>query len=264
MPIQTTITNLKKVVHGNCPARVEEYAAKSLFEEIIARRDKRQILIGCSGSPALAGIYKALMEIFPTFGNDLLAKVQFFLLEERLMTPDEFMATEPHAPLSSRIVVDGFIKFLVEGGYIKKKQYHSYGAVGWADDEHERQAAQEYHEAMVDHGEWFDIVILDAGADGRCAGLLPNHPSTLNDDSRGFTVHCDEELSMKWMTASPNLLADSELGLILFNGQPQEDVLSRFVQGDETRDQLPCAIVKEMESCIVATPIRSEATNLIS
>ncbi len=268
--MKSTINNLKTFVFQKSTIRLALNAVKHLLlaiTEMYQNRTEEEkeapILIGCSGSKALVPFYDSLAEGLFHCKKYYAEQLHFFILNEWILTPPEYqsLSLSPQTPMTQSIVVKHLIEPLVESGVISKEQFHSYPSIGWYAPKRNNNTEEKYFELFNSWGTRLDVAILNAGKDGGCAGIVPEYPSTMLNEQSGFSIYTRDGVSpSRWMTINPQLLAKTEIGFLVFSGKSKENALRRFSSSTESIKNLPCSIVKEMASSIIATDIPCDVT----
>jgi 6-phosphogluconolactonase len=219
-------------------------AARRVFEVLSQKRSDEPLVLGLCGGRSVVGLLKVLRSEVASQAADLLARVQFFMVDERIV------------PLSSTDSNFGglhtaFFSHLITEGLISATQLHPFeGSIEGAVT-----SCADYMKELARFGGRFSVVVLGMGEDGHVAGLFPEHP-VLKRSGKSFECFFDSpKPPAARMTASRDLVTSSDLGIVLALGEGKRSAWEAFQDTGIPESQCPAKMSSSMKNCLVLTDL---------
>lgn len=215
-----------------------------IFSVLKARRSEEPLTIGLCGGRSVVGLLAALLEESHHQPKELLGRIHFFMVDERLV------------PLTDEQSNFGGLKKLlfdrlVSEGAISLEQLHPFNPQSSLSD----YGCADYMRELNSFGGSFTVAVVGVGEDGHIAGLFPGHAS-LHDSTRGFlTFHDSPKPPADRMTASVPLITGSDLCVVLLLGEGKRDAWEAFNASQSTVATCPALMTKAARSCLVVTDL---------
>lgn len=219
-------------------------AARRIFVALKSQPQEAPLTIGLCGGRSVVGLLSALEQESHDQPRDLLARVQFFMVDERLV------------PLSDEQSNFGGLKKLlfdklVSEGAISASQLHPFIPDSSAPD----YGCAAYLKELERFGGRFTVVVLGVGEDGHVAGLFPSHPA-LNETARGFFPFFDSpKPPPARMTAGKALVTSADLSLVLLLGEGKRAAWATFSAAAVPPSQCPALLATGARQCVVITDL---------
>ena len=219
--------------------------ARAIFDELLKLPADAPLVIALCGGRSVVGLLEAVRRESATQSKELLSRLQFFIVDERLV------------PLSSADSNFGGLKrqlfdVLIGEGFITENQIHSFRG----DAENAAAECADYLRELNKYGGRFAVVVLGMGEDGHIAGLFPYH-SALAQSGRLFLTLTDSPKPPSGrMTASRELVQSATIGVLLALGEAKRDAWREFINPERIDiSECPARIVREMRRCLVVTDL---------
>jgi len=236
-------------------------AADHLMEVLEEFADEEYIVLGCCGGNSPIALYECLAQELSKKGDEVLGKLQVFFVDERVVTQFQIDSGEAQSMLNSTTVREALIDPLLQHGVFTEEQFHKFPQDNTEDI---KQRVQSYYAKLREYGGRFNAVVLGVGYDGHVAGAFPfPHITSEDEETQGFVSYVGApKPPPKRITATIGLLAASDFGLVMFQGEKKQEALESFAKTDSTRE-IPACVVKRMARHLVATNIDCEATKAL-
>lgn len=225
-------------------------AARRVFQVLSQKSTEDPLVVGLCGGRSVVGLLRALRSEAATQPKELLARIHFFMVDERVV------------PLSSSESNFGglyaaLFGHLVSEGFISASQLHPFEA----SIENAATRCVDYMAELGQYGGAFSVVVLGMGEDGHVAGLFPGHP-VLQQGGKSFECFFDSpKPPAARMTASRELVTGSELGIVLALGDGKRDAWRAFQDTRTSELQCPAKMVLTMKSSLVVTDLANDASS---
>lgn len=194
------------IIQGNQQLLAEKAADLLAIGMQNCLKKKDIAVVAVPGGRSVAKIFTYLRE------HELAwSQVHFFLLDERLVAHDH--------PESNYKLIKEHLR-----GVEEKANCHPFVFV----PEDPESGVENYKKKLDELGGTFDIVLASSGEDGHIASLFPNHHSVENR-SNGFILMEDApKMPPARVSASRELISQSDTGILLFLGAGKEAALHNF------------------------------------
>ncbi len=220
--------------------------AQAIFSVCKSKSSSDPLTIGLCGGRSVVGLLGALRDEAHNQPKDLLSRIHFFMVDERLvpLTDERSNFGGLKAQLFDRLIGERAIS---------ENQLHPFDP----DPSQSDYGCAEYMGELEGFGGAFTVSVLGVGEDGHIAGLFPGHPS-LASQERGFlTFHDSPKPPPDRMTASRPLLEASELAVVLLLGEGKREAWNAFNQSESSVVTCPALIAKGARQCLVVTDLAS-------
>lgn len=220
--------------------------AQAIFSVCKSKSSSDPLTIGLCGGRSVVGLLGALRDEAHNQPKDLLSRIHFFMVDERLvpLTDERSNFGGLKAQLFDRLIGERAIS---------ENQLHPFDP----DPSQSDYGCAEYMGELEGFGGAFTVSVLGVGEDGHIAGLFPGHPS-LASQERGFlTFHDSPKPPPDRMTASKPLLEASELAVVLLLGAGKREAWNAFNQSESSVVTCPALIAKGARQCLVVTDLAS-------
>lgn len=228
---------------GNLEGALRQVAQK-IFAVCKAKGPQEPLVLGLCGGRSVVGLLSALQAESPNQPRDLLGRIQFFMVDERLVPLTDEQSN--YGGLK-RLLFDN----LVEQGAISETQLHPFVTVPAQSDF----GCGRYRDELRSVGGRFTVVVLGVGEDGHIAGLFPHHPA-LAEKGETFThFHDSPKPPADRMTASPALIKGAELSVILALGEGKRAAWTAFNDNGVAVEACPSKLALKSRECVVVTDL---------
>ncbi len=219
-------------------------AARKIFSTLAAQPKDAPLTIGLCGGRSIVGLLTALERESHQQPGDLLGRVQFFMVDERLV------------PLTDEQSNFGGLKkllfdALVNQGAIEASQLHPFVT----DDIQPDFGCASYAEELSCFGGRFTVVVLGVGEDGHVAGLFPQHLVLRNEERAFFSFKDSPKPPPARMTAGKALITAASLSILLFLGEGKRAAWSAFNAAGTSTAECPALLATAAESCVIVTDL---------
>jgi 6-phosphogluconolactonase len=228
---------------GNVEGAMREVAVK-IFAVCKSKASHEPLIVGLCGGRSVVGLLGALRAESVNQPRDLLGRIQFFMVDERLvpLTDDQ----SNYGGLK-RLLFDT----LVEQGAISQEQLHPFVADYTRGDF----GCSSYEAELKSVGGKFTVVVLGIGEDGHIAGLFPYHQA-LNASGETFVHFNDSPKPPSGrMSASPALITGSQLSVILALGEGKRAAWNAFNDNSVAVEACPSKLALKAGECLVVTDL---------
>lgn len=218
--------------------------AERIFKVCSSKGPSDPIVVGLCGGRSVVGLLSALERESSNQPKELLGRVQFFMVDERLV------------PLTDEQSNFGGLKkllfdALVEKGVVSERQLHPFITQTGSSDF----GCGSYLRELEAFGGKFTIVVLGVGEDGHVAGLFPNHVTLQETGTRFLHFHDSPKPPADRMTASAALITGTELSIILALGEGKREAWNTFRDDGVTVAACPAKLATKADSCLVVTDL---------
>lgn len=199
-----------------------EDCAKILSIEIDNLLDKKETInFAVCGGRSSASVFEELLKIEEINWN----KIHFFVVDERRVSIDDEES-------NFKILKDN----LLDKINIDDKNIHPY---------YYDRDVKEYTEELNKLGGNFDLVLLSSGEDGHIAGIYPGHHTIVNQSNEFVTFDDSPKMPPKRMSATPNMIKESDVAVILFNGKEKKKAYKMYLDLSMIVEVCPAKLVLE-------------------
>lgn len=228
---------------GNLDGALRQVAQK-IFAVCKAKGAHEPLVVGLCGGRSVVGLLGALHAESASQPRDLLGRIQFFMVDERLVPlADE----QSNYGGLKRLLFDS----LVSEGAISEKQLHPFVT----DPSQSDYGCGAYEKELSSFGGKFTVVVLGVGEDGHIAGLFPHHPVLREKGSTFLHFHDSPKPPADRMTASSSLVTGSELSVVLALGEAKRSAWEAFNDNSVAVEACPSKLAGAAGECLVVTDL---------
>lgn len=228
---------------GNLEGALQE-VAQQIFAVCTSKGPDAPLVVGLCGGRSVVGLLGALQKESSHQPKDLLGRIQFFMVDERLVPLND---EQSNFGGLKRLLFDS----LVEQKVISEKQLHPFVT----DPSQKDYGCHAYEQELRAVGGAFTVVVLGVGEDGHIAGLFPQHPS-LKETAQTFVhFHDSPKPPSDRMSASPALVTGSEMSIILALGEGKRQAWDSFKNDAVTVEACPAKLALRAGRCLVVTDL---------
>ena len=228
---------------GNLEAALRQVAQK-IFEVCTSKGPQEPLVVGLCGGRSVVGLLGALQTESADQPRDLLGRIQFFMVDERLVPLADDQSN--YGGLK-RLLFDK----LVEQGAISNAQLHPFVT----DTTQSDFGCGAYHDELQSVGGNFTVVVLGVGEDGHIAGLFPHHPALAEKGDTFVHFHDSPKPPADRMSASPALITGAELSVILALGEGKRAAWNAFNDNSVAVEACPSKLALKAKECLVVTDL---------
>ncbi len=219
-------------------------AARKIFAALKSQPKDAPLTLGLCGGRSVVGLLAALERESHSQPQDLLTRVQFFMVDERLV------------PLTDEQSNFGGLKKLlfdklVEEGAISASQLHPFVPNSAAPDH----GCADYWQELSRFGGRFTVVVLGVGEDGHVAGLFPGHPLLNETAPRFFQFFDSPKPPPARMTAGKALVMGADLSVVLLLGEGKRAAWNTFREATVSPSECPALLATRARECVVITDL---------
>lgn len=236
--------NAKILCPGESIERKLEVAAKDVFEVLRQQAPTDPLVIALCGGRSVVGLLKALLDESEIQPPELLKRVQFFMVDERIVPPS-------HPESNFGGLKGQFFDALIKRGRIAADQLHVFSIV----KERAYDDCAAYLSELERFGGAFTVVVLGMGEDGHIAGLFPNHGALRVQESSFVPFFDSPKPPADRVTASRHLITSASLGVLLALGESKRDAWNAFLSRDISVEQCPAKLAESIARCVVITDL---------
>jgi len=217
---------------------ISKQAAIAIIEEA-KRLDKNTITLALPGGRSVSGIYEELSKI----NDPIWKKIHIFLVDERVVpiTDDDS---------NFKLIWETFANVLVKKKLLPLENLHPLKI-----DDTDNHGASSYTEILKRYNNHFDIVLVSSGEDGHIAALFPDHKALKIKGKQFIYLNDSPKPPSDRITSSVELIAETNLLIILFIGEAKRDALTNFNNPHIPILDCPTKIAKKVKNAIVYTDI---------
>lgn len=229
--------------HGNLAGALRQVAQK-IFAVCKAKGAHEPLVVGLCGGRSVVGLLGALHAESANQPRDLLGRIQFFMVDERLVPLSDEQSN--YGGLK-RLLFDS----LVSEGAISEKQLHPFVT----DPSRSDYGCGAYEKELSSFGGKFTVVVLGVGEDGHIAGLFPHHPALQGTGSTFLHFHDSPKPPADRMTASSSLITGSEMSVVLALGEAKRSAWHAFNDNSVAVEACPSKLARAAGECLVVTDL---------
>jgi 6-phosphogluconolactonase len=218
--------------------------AQRIFKVCSSKGANEPLVVGLCGGRSVVGLLSALEQESVNQPRELLKRIQFFMVDERLVP-----LTDEQSNFGGlkRLLFDT----LIEKGVVDERQLHPFITKRESTDF----GCGAYLQELQSLGGKFTVVVLGVGEDGHVAGLFPHH-ATLQEKSGSFLhFHDSPKPPQDRMTASVPLITGSELSVVLALGEGKREAWNAFNNDEVVVAACPAKLAAKAHSCLVVTDL---------
>ncbi|MBL6991278.1 MAG: 6-phosphogluconolactonase [Bacteriovoracaceae bacterium] len=218
--------------------------AHACFEQSINRllEDREHLNLGISGGSGVLGLFQLLGEN----KNIPWQLINIFMVDERFVP-----ITHPDS--NALQAQDQFINTLMKKGVLKSKNWHPFTY----DKSLKDCGVSSYNKQLNELGGKLDIIVLGMGEDGHIASLFPRHASINNKNDKFIVVSDSPKPPQKRVSASRQLLLNSQVALLLFFGPTKQKAYDLLNNKSTSVLECPAKIVTQIPNSYIFTDLNS-------
>jgi 6-phosphogluconolactonase len=228
---------------GNLEGALRQVAQK-IFAVCKNKGPQEPLVVGLCGGRSVVGLLGALQTESANQDRDLLGRIQFFMVDERLVPLTDEQSN--YGGLN-RLLFDK----LVGQGVISNTQLHPF----ITDTSQSDFGCGSYREELRSVGGKFTVVVLGVGEDGHIAGLFPHHPALAEKGDTFVHFHDSPKPPADRMSASPALITGAELSVILAFGEGKRIAWNAFNDNSVAVEACPSKLALTAKECLVVTDL---------
>ena len=228
---------------GNLDGALRQVAQK-IFAVCKAKGSHEPLVVGLCGGRSVVGLLGALHAESANQPRDLLGRIQFFMVDERLVPLTDEQSN--YGGLK-RLLFDS----LVSEGAISASQLHPFVTEPSQSD----YGCGAYEKELHSFGGKFTVVVLGVGEDGHIAGLFPHHPVLREEGDTFLHFHDSPKPPADRMTASSSLITGSELSVVLALGEAKRSAWQAFNNNSVAVEACPSKLAGAAGECLVVTDL---------
>ena len=194
---------------------------------------KSRVIVAVPGGRSVFGIFQELAELDIDWH-----RVHLFMVDERLVPID-------HPENNFRLVVESL------GERVPAASLHPFVYDVAAGD----YGVGQYEHQLMQYGGRFDVVLVSSGEDGHIAALFPNHQAMAAYKRRFVSLEDSPKPPLRRMTATPELIAASRVGLLLFYGESKMFALKNFLNPQLDVSQCPAKLITTLPQHFILTDL---------
>ena len=218
--------------------------ARRIFKVCATKGSHEPLVLGLCGGRSVVGLLSALEKESAHQPKELLGRLQFFMVDERLVP-----LTDEQSNFGGlkRLLFDS----LVERKVISDSQLHPFITRQSAADF----GCSDYLKELGSHGGRFTVVVVGVGEDGHIAGLFPRHPSLQETNDSFVCFHDSPKPPSDRMSASPALITGADLSVVLALGEGKRAAWEAFCSTEVSTTDCPAKLATNSQSCLVVTDL---------
>jgi 6-phosphogluconolactonase len=234
-----------KVIRANEGVeRAFERVAQEIFALFQTKATTEPLVLGLCGGRSVVGLLKALRTVSAQLPAGLLKRVQFFMVDERLVPLNDEQSN--YGGLDRLLFQE-----LIASAAIEPAQLHPFKP----DERQPDYGCSAYAAELRRYGGRFTCVVLGVGEDGHVAGLFPQHPLLQRAEPTFFSFFDSPKPPAQRMTCSRALIATADLAVVLALGDAKREAWERF-QGEATTEaDCPALFARQAQECVVVTDL---------
>jgi 6-phosphogluconolactonase len=221
-------------------------AAEAIFSVLKDQPKDAPLVIGLCGGRSVVGLLGALERCSVSQPPEILRRVQFFMVDERLVP-----ITDENSNFGGlqKLLFDK----LVRDGVLARSQLHPFNPQMSLPDA----GCAAYGDELQRHGGRFTVVVLGVGEDGHIAGLFPHHPTLQHTDTGFLSFFDSPKPPPARMTAGPTLITSADLSVVLLLGEGKRGAWETFRAGRVPIEECPALLALTAKRCVVITDLGS-------
>jgi len=228
---------------GNLEGALHE-VAQQIFAVCTSKGPDAPLVVGLCGGRSVVGLLGALQKESANQPKELLGRIQFFMVDERLVPLTDEQSN--YGGLK-RLLFDS----LVEQKAISEKQLHPFVT----DPSTKDYGCSSYEQELRSLGGAFTVVVLGVGEDGHVAGLFPQHQSLKETGKTFVHFHDSPKPPSDRMSASPALVTGADMSIILALGEGKRQAWDSFKNEAVTVEACPAKLALQAGRCLVVTDL---------
>lgn len=228
---------------GNLEGALRQVARK-IFEVCKSKGPQDPLVVGLCGGRSVVGLLGALQAESVNQPRDLLGRIQFFMVDERIVPLTDEQSN--YGGLK-RLLFDT----LIEQRVISEAQLHPFVTDASQSD----YGCSAYREELRSVGGKFTVVVLGVGEDGHIAGLFPHHPALAEKGETFVCFHDSPKPPADRMSASPALVTGAELSVLLALGEGKRAAWNAFNDNSVAVEACPSKLALKAKECLVVTDL---------
>lgn len=224
--------------------RAFDQAAKAIFSACAGAPKEQFPVVALCGGRSVVGLLGALKRESAHQPSGLMHRIHFFMADERLVPLED--ESSNYGGLQ-KLLFDQ----LLRDGTIRKEQLHPM----ISDPRQSDHGCSAYAEELARFGGRFTVVVLGVGEDGHVAGLFPRHPVLQRREPAFFSFYDSPKPPPQRMTASAQLIRESELCILLVLGAGKQLAWESFSNPGTSFEECPSVVGREAKKCMVVTDL---------
>jgi len=215
-------------------AQLEVKAAWILAKNIeILLDSKSKVIVAVPGGRSVLGIFEKLAE------HDIdWRRVHLFMVDERLVPID-------HPESNFRLVAESL------GHIVPAASFHPFVYNAATEDN----GVREYERQLMQLGGSFDVVLVSSGEDGHIASIFPNHQVKGTGEKNFVLLEDSPKPPLRRMSATPELLGASKIGVLLFFGEGKRSALKNFFKPQLSVSECPAKLIGKLPQHYILTDL---------
>lgn len=218
-----------QIIRESSPDRLFEGAADALVGRLTRFPGDAPLVLGLCGGRSIVGLLNALLRRIDSIPGDLWPRLQFFMIDERLVPLDDDQS-------NYKLVNELFFGPALAQGVILPSQVHPFVDDRSAPD----RGIGRYQEELERAGGVMHLVFLGVGEDGHVAALFPRSAALRSPDPFFVTMDQSPKPPPERMTATVGLISQASLAVALFIGASKRGALENY--RDPTLDLADCPV----------------------
>lgn len=208
--------------------------AVEIFLDAFKKKEGTFVTAFCGGRSAV-NFYKRLAESIPA--TDI-GRLHIFLIDERFNNSE---GTYDKTDRNADVIEENIVRDLVEKHNFPAGNFHRL-----PEGEDVAKVVNEYNSVLrgISPDLKFDLVVLGAGEDGHVAGIFPGKETVKSDRSEFLYLEDSPKYPNIRITASPDLIRNSDNALLFFMGEGKRDAFGKFRAGGRAED-CPASLVHD-------------------
>lgn len=224
------------IIQGSREQMVDRASSLLCEKTLMFLKKKQNVVIAVPGGRSVAAIYQRFRDCSLPWD-----RIHIFLLDERLVPAN-------HPESNYRLVKEHL------GHKAARHTIHQFKY----DADNPSQSVVDYNRELKRCGERFDIVLASSGEDGHIASLFPNHHSVEQNTNGFFLLHDSPKPPPGRMSASRELIRQSDIGIVLFFGSGKQNALGSFLNKQLSIRECPARIFTMLPNYYLLTDLEAE------
>lgn len=194
---------------------------------------KSEVIVAVPGGRSVFGVFRKLADHDVDWN-----RVHVFMVDERLLPVD-------HPESNFRLVAEALAP------KVPATSLHPFVYDAAAPDD----GVGAYGRELLHFGGSFDVVLVSSGEDGHIAAIFPNHQTIDAGGKRFIRLEDSPKPPLRRMTATPELIAASQTGLLLFFGNGKRLALKNFLNPQLTISECPAKLIRQLPQHYILTDL---------
>lgn len=191
------------------------------------------MIVAVPGGRSVCGIFQELAKEDVDWD-----RVHLFMVDERLIPKD-------HPESNFRVVIESL------GEIVPATSLHPFVYDAAADD----CGVGEYGRQLALLGGRFDVVLVSSGEDGHIASIFPHSQAALARGNKFVLIEDSPKPPLRRMTATPELIAAAQVGVLLFFGTGKGQALKHFFNRKLSLSECPAKLISTLPQHYILTDL---------